>query len=71
MQTVAANFAPTVRASCQQDTRVSSGAILFLCYFAIFIQDPVPNVLNELRIVSHTGAATETSVVCFIGFHPT
>jgi len=28
-------------------TRISSGAISLLCYFAIFIHDPVPNDTNE------------------------
>ena len=54
-------------------TQVSSAAILLFCYFAIFNHVPVPKDSNELRIISETGvtATTETSVKCFIGFHPT
>ena len=45
--------------------QVSSAAILFLCYFAIFTHDPVPNDSNELRILSRTDVTdtAETSVV--------
>ena len=49
---------------------VSSAAILFLCYFAIFLHDPVPNDSNELCVVPHSVTA-EASVVHFIDFHPT
>ena len=53
--------------------QVSSTVISCLCYFAIFTQDPVLNDSNELCIISHTGGTVraDTSVVSFIGFHPT
>ena len=43
----------------------------FLCYFAIFIDDPVPNDSNEFCILSPTGvtATEETSFVIFICVH--
>ena len=47
--------------------------ILFLCYFDIFIHDPVPNDPNhpnELCILLHVGVTDTagTFIVCFIGF---
>ena len=56
----------------QQDTPVSYAAVSFLCYFAIFVHDPVPNDSKESCYFSTAVTSTaETSVVSVSSFHPT
>ena len=61
------------KSSLELNTKVSFVAILFLCYFAIFIHDPVHNDSNQSPILSYTGVTdtAEISVVSCTGFHPT